>query len=134
MSFFSRFLGWAQSFRFSKLKEYFGEETATKFQWLDNVFSPISIVLWIVLGLVCAAGAIYAIYVGVQLARAEEQAKREEAKKHLITVFVAVAVTVVLIVFFNELLPLILEQVILPDVKPGAAVSTVAQCFKTLVH
>lgn len=76
---------------------------------LNSVFGILSIVLWVVLGIVGAVGAIYAIYLGVKLARADEQSKRDEAKKHLITVAIAVGVTVVLILFFNTFLPMILD-------------------------
>lgn len=78
---------------------------------LNDVFNILSIVLWVVLGLVGAIGAIYAIYLGVKLARADEQGKRDEAKKHLITVAIAVGVTIVLILFFNTFLPMILSAV-----------------------
>ena len=76
---------------------------------LGKVFSILSIVLWVVLGIVGAVGSIYAIYLGVRLARAEDQSKRDEAKKHLITVAIAVGVTVVLILFFNTFLPMLLD-------------------------
>ena len=57
-----------------------------------------------------AAGAVYAIVLGINLARADDQSKRDEAKKRLITTIIAVAVTILLVVFFNELLPLIIQQ------------------------
>ena len=113
MNMFSKLLGWASTFDPTKLDK-FGDGYGEKFGWIGNVFGPISIVLYIILGLVGAAGAIYAIYVGIQLARAEEQSKRDEAKKHLITILIAVAVTVVFIVFFNELMPMIVEAFLLP--------------------
>ncbi len=113
-NFLSRLLGWSSIFSPEKLKDNFGEKYAEQFGWINSVFTPISIVLYIILGIVGAAGAIYAIYLGIQLARADEQSKRDEAKKHLITVLIAVAVTVVLIIFFNELMPMIVEQLILP--------------------
>lgn len=71
----------------------------------------VSLVLWIILAVVGVAGVIYSIYLGVKLARAEDQSKRDEAKKHLITVVIAIVVTLVLVVFFNTVLPLILEAV-----------------------
>ena len=108
-NFLSRLLGWSSIFSPEKLKDNFGEKYAEQFGWINSVFTPISIVLYIILGIVGAAGAIYAIYLGIQLARADEQSKRDEAKKHLITVLIAVAVTVVLIVFFNELMPMIVN-------------------------
>jgi formate hydrogenlyase subunit 3/multisubunit Na+/H+ antiporter MnhD subunit len=69
----------------------------------------VSYVLWIALAAVGVAGIIYSIYLGVKLAAAEDQGKRDEAKKHLITVIIAIVVTLVLVVFFNTLLPMILD-------------------------
>ncbi len=86
----------------------------SEFAWLGTIFNTITIVMYVIMGLVGAAGAIYAIYLGIQLARAEDQSKRDDAKKHLITVFIAVAVTVVLVLFFNNLLPLIVSSFVTP--------------------
>ena len=77
----------------------------------SDTLGIVELVLWIVLAVVGVAGIIYSIWLGVQLARAEEQGKRDEAKKHLITVVIAIAVTLVLVVFFNAILPLILSAV-----------------------
>ena len=68
----------------------------------------ISTVLWIIIGVVGLAAVIYAIYLGFNLARASEQGKRDEAKKHLITVIIAIVVTLALVIFFLYLLPGIL--------------------------
>ena len=76
---------------------------------LIKVFDIISIVLWVVMAVVGAIGAIYAIYLGVQLARADEQGKRDDAKKHLITVVIAIGVTIALILVFNTFLPAIIS-------------------------
>lgn len=76
---------------------------------LTQVFGIIEIVLWVVLGVVGAIGAVYAIYLGVRLARADEQSKRDDAKKHLITVCIAVGVTIALIMVFNTFLPMIIS-------------------------
>ncbi len=110
MSFISNLLaGWADRF----------PETNKQLGWMGQVFGTVSIVLYIIMGLVGAAGAVYAIYLGIQLARAEDQSKRDEAKKHLITVLIAVAVTVVLVLFFNLLLPEIVGA-FFPDLVPSA--------------
>ena len=77
----------------------------------QKAFDIVEMVLWIILAAIGAAGIIYSIYLGVKLARAEDQSKRDEAKKHLITVVIAIVVTVVLIVFFNTVLPVILKAV-----------------------
>ena len=89
---------------------------------LKEVFNIISIVLWVVLGIVGAVGAVYAIYLGVKLARADEQGKRDDARKHLITVCIAVGVTLALILVFNTFLPALISafQVAPPAVEEGA--------------
>ena len=123
MNFLSKLMSWASIFSKENLERFdpTGDARpsdwvsyATKFEWIGRVFQPISIILYVMLGLVGAAGAIYAIYLGIQLARAEDQSKRDDAKKHLITVLIALAVTVVLILFFNEIMPLIVEAFLLP--------------------
>ncbi len=85
-----------------------GLETSQR-ELLGQVFNIISIVLWVVLAIVGAIGSIYAIYLGVQLARADEQGKRDDAKKHLITTVIAVGVTIALILVFNIFLPMLLD-------------------------
>jgi H+/Cl- antiporter ClcA len=91
----------------------------SEFAWLGTIFNTITIVMYVIMGLVGAAGAIYAIYLGIQLARAEDQSKRDDAKKHLITVFIAVAVTIVLVLFFNLLLPEIVKAFFMPKNSDG---------------
>lgn len=86
----------------------FGKDTDA-FKAAAGALNVVELVLWIILAVVGVAGIIYAIYLGVKLARAEDQSKRDEAKKHLITVVIAIVVTLVLIVFFNTVLPLILK-------------------------
>lgn len=93
---------------FENLKGNLGNYQGT-YDVLNSVFNILSIVLWVILGIVGAVGAIYAIWLGIKLAKADEQGKRDEAKKHLITVAIAVGVTVVLILFFNTFLPMILS-------------------------
>ena len=129
----SRLLDWAKYFGKGQLGENY-----EKFKWVGQVFQPISIVLYVILGVVGAAGAIYAIYLGIQLARAEDQSKRDDAKKHLITVLIAIAVTVALILFFNEIMPMIVfsfakpsENAVDPD-KTTSAINTIATAFKML--
>ena len=85
-----------------------GLETSQR-ELLGQVFNIISIVLWVVLAIVGAIGSIYAIYLGVQLARADEQGKRDDAKKHLITTVIAIGVTAALILVFNVFLPMLLD-------------------------
>ncbi len=93
-------------------KEFFDQATGISEDQrnvLSQTFDIISIILWVVLGIVGAIGAVYAIYLGVQLARADEQGKRDDAKKHLITVIIAIGVTLALILVFNTFLPMLLD-------------------------
>ena len=90
-----------------------------KFAWLNYIYQYLPPVLWAIMAIVGAAGAVYAIVWGVNLAKAEDQSKRDEAKKRLVTVLISVAITIALVIFFNELLPLIIEAF----AKPGITVA-----------
>ena len=86
--------------------------------WIQPLMEVLSTVLWIVLAVVGAAGAIYAVYVGIKMARADSAEAREENKKRLINIIVAIVVTIALIVFFNIFLPMILSAFIDYDYTP----------------
>ena len=75
-------------------------EMFTKFGWLIQVVDAISYVLIPLLIIVGAAGTIYAVVLGVNMARADSTEKREEAKKRLINVIVGLAIMIGLILFF----------------------------------
>ena len=89
-------------------------EIASKLQgggdWLPKLLTSIEWILWIALILVGACGSVYAIYVGVKMARADSSEQREEAKKRLINIIVSIVVTIALILFFNLILPLVLNS------------------------
>lgn len=75
------------------------------YKWVGQLFDVLNPLLYTIMAIVGAAGAIYAIILGVNLAKAEDTSKRDEAKKHLITVLIAVGVTVALVLFFTQLMP-----------------------------
>ena len=83
--------------------------------WVKDLFAALYPILYAIMAVVGAAGLVYAVVLGVNLARAEDQSKRDEAKKRLITTIIAVAVVIGLVIFFNELLPLILGAFIKPE-------------------
>lgn len=85
------------------------------YSWLTQLFEVLYPLLYAIMAVAAAAGAIYAVVLGINLARADDQSKRDEAKKRLITVIIAVAVTILLVVFFNELLPLIINEFVSPS-------------------
>lgn len=79
--------------------------------WVNKTVSAINSILIPILSIVAAAGTVWAIVLGINMARADSQEKREEAKKRLVSLIVGIVVLVVLIVFFTTLFPLILEEV-----------------------
>lgn len=86
----------------------------TDWQWVWTIVDAIKSVLWPILIVVCAAGMIYAVILGVNMARADSTDKREEAKKRLINVLVGLAIIVALILFFQLCIDFILPG-LLPD-------------------
>ncbi len=84
-------------------------EGIADYDWLKQLLGAVEWILWIALILVGAVGAVYAIYIGVKMARADSSEQREESKKRLINIIVSIVVTIALILFFNLILPLILN-------------------------
>lgn len=82
------------------------------FGWVKTLNSTLKQILVPILSVVAAAGAIYAVVIAIQMAKADSGEKREEAKKRLISVIVAVVVLVVLIIFFLFFMPMILRAVL----------------------
>ena len=72
-----------------------------KLDFLKTIVNVIEGVLWPILIVVATVGTIYAVYLGINMAKAEESGKRDEAKKHIITVITAMAITVVMILAIN---------------------------------
>ena len=67
------------------------------FAWLENLLSALESIVGPILIVVASVGVIYAIYLGVMLAKAENAEKREESKKRIINVVIAIAITAALI-------------------------------------
>ncbi len=74
-----------------------------KFAWVADLLGAIDLILYPLLIIVGAAGTIYAVVIGVNMARADSTEKREEAKKRLINVVVGIAITIGLILFLKLL-------------------------------
>ncbi|MGN1222276.1 MAG: Mbov_0395 family pilin-like conjugal transfer protein [Christensenellales bacterium] len=77
------------------------EFAGTDWAFLDPILSVLHNVIWPILVVVAAVGTIYAIYLGVVMAKAENAEKREEAKKRIINAVIAVVVMVVLILLLQ---------------------------------
>lgn len=66
----------------------------------NTVVSTVKSIIVPVLLILGAAGMIWAIVLGVNMARADSTEKREEAKKRLISLIVGIVIMIVLIFFF----------------------------------
>ena len=77
-------------------------------EWVEDIVNAIDTLLWPLLIIVGAAGMIYAVIIGVNMARADSAEKREEAKKKLINVIVGLAIMIALILFFKLFITAIL--------------------------
>lgn len=86
----------------------------TKYPWVPTLYNTIVQVLVPIIAVVAAAGTIWAIYLGIQMARADSQDKRDESKKRLISVIIGIAIMVVLILFFTTLLGPIIKSLLDP--------------------
>jgi len=112
--------------------------------WLPTLLSTLETVLWVLMAIVGAAGGIYAIYVGIKMARADSAEARDENKKRLINIIVSIVVVVVLILFFNGFLPMILDAFGVfdkkdwgskdPNGETGNNMLTVINTAKTFLH
>lgn len=92
-----------KNFLFS-LATLMADETTTngdKWKWVTDITSFLRTLLPYVLIVVATAGTIYAVILGVKMARAEDASAREEAKKRIINFIIALAVTVVLILLLQ---------------------------------
>lgn len=66
-------------------------------KFLKSVCENIYNILWPVLVIVSTVGCIWAIWLGIKMAKADEASKREEARKNVINTVVAMAVVIILI-------------------------------------
>lgn len=91
------------------------EKDLGKFNWVYDITDVINSATWPLVILIAAAGTIYSIVLGVQMARADSTEKREEAKKRVINVLIGMAIAVGLILllklFVGQLLPTWLPEI-----------------------
>lgn len=108
-SMFMRFMAWT----FKDADGNTIDENDTTWGWVVKISNAVQTILAPILAVVAAAGVIWAIVLGVQMARADSTDKREEVKKRLIGLVIGIAILVVLIVFFTTLFPLIMEAFVI---------------------
>lgn len=84
--------------------EYLGE-----LAWLNDVYKTLPSILYAILALVGGAGAVYAVILGINLAKSDSDDKRKTAATRLKNTIIGVVVLVVLVLFINVFLPMILH-------------------------
>lgn len=92
-----------------------------KWKPIKEIIDFIGSVLPYVLIVVATAGTIYAVVLGVNMAKADDAGKREEAKKRIVNFVIALVVTIVLILLlklFADNIELFLPDSWTPETKP----------------
>lgn len=89
-------------------------------QWLQPIINVLNEVLWPILILVGTAGMIYAVVLGVQLAKAETSDAREEAKKRIINAIIALVCIIALILLLQIFITYAPEWIGATDTAPPA--------------
>lgn len=87
---------------------------ADKWQWVYEVCDAINLILYPILILVGTAGMIYAVVLGVKLARAESADQQQEAKKRLLY-FIIGLVSIIALILLLKLFVTYLPAWINPD-------------------
>lgn len=75
------------------------------------VLEVINAILWPAIALVGAIGTIYCVYLGVKVAKSDEQNSREKAKKDLVGAIIGFVIIFVLIVALKIALPILQQWV-----------------------
>ena len=79
------------------------------FAWLNDVYSVLPEILWAILATIGAAGTVYAIVLGVNLAKSESEDKRKAAANRIKNTIIGIGVLLLLVLFINVFLPMILN-------------------------
>lgn len=79
--------------------------------WLEDVYSVLPPILYTILAVVGGAGSVYAIVLGVNLAKSDSDDKRKTASARIKNTIIGVVVLLVLVLFINIILPEILHAV-----------------------
>lgn len=74
-----------------------GTDWDKEWQWLGKLIDFVNSAIPFILVAVGTFGVIYSIVLGVNMAKAEDASKREEAKKRIINFVIAIVITIVLI-------------------------------------
>lgn len=101
--------------------------------WLNDVYATLPTILYAVLAVVGGAGTVYAIVLGVNLAKSESEDKRKTALSRLKNTIIGIAVLLVLVLFVNLLLPMILHAAFPDQVEESISIAVGLMNFKLTI-
>ena len=79
----------------NQISSGFGEDSSVA--WLKPIVEFLDRIIWPLTIIVAIVGAIWVIWLGVKMAKAEEASKQKEARKALINVAIAMLVTLIIV-------------------------------------
>ena len=79
--------------------------------WLQDVYKVFPPILYTILAVIGRAGSVYAIILGVNLAKSETEDKRKAAATRMKNTIFGVAILLILVLFINLAIPEILHAV-----------------------
>ena len=94
-----------------KLLSLLGYTYTGHLAFLNETYKVLPDILWAMLALIGGAGCVYAIILGINLAKADSEDKRKQASTRLRNTIIGVGTLLLLILFINVLLPLILKGI-----------------------
>ena len=78
---------------------------------IKPVLDVLNAILWPAIAIVGSVGAIYCIFLGIKIAKSDEQNSREKAKKDLIGAVIGFLIVFILIVALKLLMPIMQDWV-----------------------
>ena len=77
--------------------------------WLNDLYTSLPIILYTILAVLGGAGAVYAIILGINLAKSESEDARKNAQNRIKNTIVGVVVLLALVLFITLAIPEILH-------------------------
>ena len=78
---------------------------------IEPILEVLDAILWPLITIVVAVGTIYCVFLGIKIAKSDEQNSREKAKKDLIGAIIGFVIIFVLIVALKIAVPILEEWV-----------------------
>ena len=101
--------------------------------WLQDTYAVLPPILYTILAVVGGAGSVYAIILGINLAKSESDDKRKAAASRMKNTIIGVVILLVLVLFINIGIPEILKTVY-PDLVVDEVVTESARVIENFCH